>query len=311
MPTPLPESHSPLERSTYRAPTKDELVPFFSTQTYMHEQGYIIPGVLTVVFVVLMYASIGIPVLYDLILATYIAGAASYLVYRLCGKPKPWWVMLGAGFTTMVILSSPLLGLFILVFRGILPGSIPNNFEQLSFTTRFIHMLFGAGCMEELLKSMPVFGALWLGRRLRSPQREQIGVWEPLDGILLGTASGVGFTLFETLGQYVPNIIQSIPNLTPGVGALLGVQLLIPRILGSIAGHMAYSGYFGYFIGLSVLFPKKRWKTLAVGYFTASILHALWNSTGNSLLMLSIIGGVSFAFLMAAILKGKELSPLS
>lgn len=307
----MPEPKPTPERSRHRAPTADELTPFLSTQTYLRERGYLLPGGLTVVFVVLMYAAIGIPVLYDLILATYIAGAASYFVYRFCGKPKPWWVMVGAGFATMLILASPLLALFTLVFRGLLPGSIPANFEQLSFSTRFIHMLFGAGLMEELLKAMPVFGALWLGRQLRSPQWEQIGVWEPLDGILLGVASGVGFTLFETLGQYVPNIVQSVSMLTPGIGALLGVQLLIPRMLGSIAGHMAYSGYFGYFIGLSVLLPKQRWKTLAVGYITSSILHALWNSMGNSLVLLSIVGGVSFAFLMAAILKGKELSPLA
>ena len=41
-------------------------------------------------------------------------------------------------------------------------------------------------------------------------------------------------------------------------GQLVGLQLLIPRILGSAAGHMAYSGYLGYFIGLSALKPRKR-----------------------------------------------------
>jgi RsiW-degrading membrane proteinase PrsW (M82 family) len=65
-------------------------------------------------------------------------------------------------------------------------------------------MFFGAGLMEELLKALPVLGLYFLGRLLYSPWRERIGVWEPLDGILLGTASAVGFTLLETLGQYVP-----------------------------------------------------------------------------------------------------------
>jgi len=55
--------------------------------------------------------------------------------------------------------------------------------------------------------------------------------------------------------------------------------LLIPRILGSAAGHMAYSGYLGYFIGLSALKPRKRWPILGVGYFSASALHALWNAS--------------------------------
>jgi len=58
------------------------------------------------------------------------------------------------------------------------------------------------------------------------------------------------------------------------------LQLLIPGILGAAAGHMAYSGYWGYFIGLSALKPRKRWPILGVGYFSASALHALWNASG-------------------------------
>ena len=165
--------------------------------------------------------------------------------------------------------------------------------------------------MEELLKALPVLGAYLLARKLPSPWRERIGVWEPLDGILLGTASAVGFTLSETLGQYVPEMIQNV-SLEAGAanGQTMGLQLLIPRILGSVSGHMAYSGYFGYFIGLSVLKPRKRWQILAVGYFTAAVLHTLWNSTVliNGLL-LEIVGVLSYAFLTAAILKARALSP--
>ncbi len=55
--------------------------------------------------------------------------------------------------------------------------------------------------------------------------------------------------------------------------------MLIPRILGA-AGHMAQSGYLGYFIGLSALKPRKRWSILGVGYFRAWALHALSNASG-------------------------------
>ena len=99
--------------------------------------------------------------------------------------------------------------------------------------------------MEELLKALPVLGAMLLGNLLKNPWRDRVGVWEPLDGILLGSASAVGFTLLETLGQHVPNIIQNV-TLQAGsdAGQLVGLQLLIPRILGLAAGHMAYSGYW-------------------------------------------------------------------
>ncbi|HAT12626.1 MAG TPA: PrsW family intramembrane metalloprotease, partial [Microcoleaceae bacterium UBA11344] len=69
-------------------------------------------------------------------------------------------------------------------------------------------------------------------------------------------------------------------------------------------------GYLGYFIGLSALKPRKRWQILGVGYFTASALHALWNASGSaSVLLLAAVGVLSYAFLVAAILKARALSP--
>jgi len=290
--------------------TMSQLFPILSTGRDLTRKAYLIPGIVTVSFVVLMFVSIGRPEFFNMLLSAYIAGIAYYLVYQLCGKQKPWWLLLGAGLTTVLLLISPVLTLFLWFFRGVLPGGIPETNSDGFFIT-LVQMFFGAGLMEELLKALPVLLAYWLGSRLRSPYREQIGVWEPLDGILLGTASAVGFTLLETLGQYVPGIMNDV-TLQAGVDyrELLGLQLLIPRILGSISGHMAYSGYLGYFIGLSVLKPTKRWQILAVGDLTAASLHALWNTMGLvNLLVLAVVGVVSYAFLTAAILKARLLSP--
>lgn len=291
--------------------TFTQLFPIASTGKQLSQKAYLYPGIATVIFVVSLFVAVGNPPAFNFLLSAYIAGAAYYFIYQLCGKHKPWWVLLGSALATVLILRSPLLIGFILVFREILPGSLPAEGEQISFLPFLIRMFFGAGLMEELLKALPVLGAFLLGNLLKNPWRDRIGVWEPLDGILLGSASAVGFTLLETLGQYVPNIIQNVTlQAGPEVGQLVGLQLLIPRILGSAAGHMAYSGYLGYFIGLSALKPRKRWQILGVGYFTASALHALWNASGSaSVLLLAAVGVLSYAFLVAAILKARALSP--
>ncbi|MGK7919349.1 MAG: PrsW family glutamic-type intramembrane protease, partial [Trichodesmium sp.] len=278
--------------------TLTQLFPIASTGKQLVKKAYLYPGIITVIFVVLMFFTVGKAAAFNLLLAAYIASAAYYFVYRLCGKKKPWWVLFGAALTTVLILLSPILTVFIGVFRMILPGDISVNPQQVGFFNFLIRMFFGAGLMEELLKALPVFLALFIGRNLPKSWGKKIGVWEPLDGILLGTASAVGFTLLETLGQYVPSIVDSA-SLQLGVeaGELVGLQLLIPRILGSVAGHMAYSGYFGYFIGLSVLRRRNSWLILGVGYFTASILHALWNASGVlNIFLLAFVGVVSYAF---------------
>ena len=56
--------------------------------------------------------------------------------------------------------------------------------------------------------------------------------------------------------------------------------------------------------------PSCSWQILSVGYLSAAALHALWNATGSiNALLLVVVGVLSYAFLMAAILKARALSP--
>ncbi len=180
--------------------TLTQLFPIASTGKQLSQKAYLYPGIATVIVVVSMFVAVGNSAAFNLLLSAYLAGAAYYFIYQLCGKHKPWWVLLGSALATVLIVTSPLLIGFIFVFREILPGHLPTEGETISFLPFLNRMFFGAGLMEELLKALPVLGAMLLGNWLRNPWRERIGVWEPLDGILLGSASAVGFTLLETLG---------------------------------------------------------------------------------------------------------------
>lgn len=290
------------ESSASSGLTLTQLLPILAIGQDWVRKAYLVPGIVTVLAVILLFATTGHGTAFKVILAVYLGSAGYYFIYELCGKRKPWWVLIGSLGLEMVILISPLLPLFMFIFRDLLPGQIPPGESR--FFAHLVRNFFGSGLMEELLKVLPVFFAYGLGRWLRSPWRQKIGVWEPLDGILLGSVAALGFTWMETLGQYVPNISGELGDLT-------GLQVLIPRVLGSLAGHMAYTGYFGYCIGLSVLYPRQRYPILLVGWGVAALLHALWNASSVSFgpSGLVIVGILSYVFLTAAILKARQLSP--
>lgn len=306
--TTLGTNYKQRPRSQITSITLTKLLPIFSKDNNIWKKSYLLPGIATVGFVVMMFAFLGQPQLFNLTISVYISLAAYYFVYQLCGKNKPWWVILGAAVFTALILRSPILNIFSWFFYKILPGTAPTG--QVSFISVLIAMFFGAGLMEELLKALPVFALWFMGLRLGKKWRSHFGISEPLDGILIGAASAVGFTLTETLGLYVPSIVQSITSQSGSeIAELTGLQLLIPRVLGSVAGHMAYSGYFGYFIGLSIMKPSRRWQILTIGYLSSALLHALWNTSALvSFWLLAIVGGLSYAFLVAAILKAHSFS---
>lgn len=308
-PLPVPVGNSSLHRS--------QMFPILSGDKLgLLQKGFLIPGILTVLVVIAMFASQDNPIVFISLLGVYLAGAGYYFVYQRCGKQKPWWLILGSALSIPILLLTPVWSIFYLFFDYVLPGawfSAPNG----NFLTIIIGAFCGPGLREELFKALPVLFLYLLGMRLSSPQRERIGVCEPLDGIIIGAAAATGFTIFETLLQYVPNAIEQAAKASgnEALGYYAGLSLLIPRILGEVAGHMAYSGYFGYFIGLSALKPSKRWQILGIGYVSAAALHGLWNAVaslaggniGN--FFLAVSGSLAYIFLMAAILKARQLSP--
>jgi len=104
-----------------------------------------------VVFVVVMFTTAGKPeaaYFNQILVAIYLAGAAYYFVYQLCGKHKPWWVLLASAWLLSHFAQS-LLPLFTYVFRNVLPGRLPTGSESVSLPELLVRMFFGAGLMED------------------------------------------------------------------------------------------------------------------------------------------------------------------
>jgi RsiW-degrading membrane proteinase PrsW (M82 family) len=317
--------------------TFSQLIPLFTSKLFdPSRKSYLIPGVATILVAVISFVFLnqisGAPnreayftavTRFGLVLSTYLAALAITYVYRLCGKNKPIWVIVGVALTT--ILLTRLYGAMIgvdcgraamvqgvdPVVAGCTPGPLPSpNPVADAWIVYGFKMMISAALPEEILKAVPLVLMLVLTTMGGRSAAGRAGLSEPLDGLLLGAASGAGFTILETGWLYVP-----------GAGAI-GLGLLLPRVIGAIGGHMAYSGIVGYGIGLSALKPERRAKIIGTSLAAAVGLHTAWNtmsywqnsmhsSTTRSVAagVQFLVGALSFAWMVASALKARQLSP--
>jgi RsiW-degrading membrane proteinase PrsW (M82 family) len=222
------------------------------------------------------------------------------------------------------------------------PGPRPGTVrlvEPDSVPGLFAYMYFAAALPEELEKILPALIGLWLTYRIRKkgsggPYEMQARVLEPIDGILMGVAGAAGFHFVEALsyaGRPVAEFLaykSQAPALfvqlarkggsaDAAAAALMQIgfdqgvasmfQILFRGLRGTF-GHLAYSGIFGYYVGLAALRPAHAKSLLLRGFFTATIIHACWNST-QDIGGAYVIPAIAFALLITSIIKARALSP--
>ena len=176
-------------------------------------KGFMVPAALTV----LVAGSLAGPRNFDYVawvFATYCAIGFLYALYRLCGKKRSWLVLfasMGAGILCISFMPYnvfyPIHVIFTSLAEILFPGGEPSTlFGQ------FLYNFITPGLVEEGTKFIPVLLFFVIAYAFSPPWREEIGVCEPIDGLLLGAASGAGFALFETVTQYIPEqVVKSIP----------------------------------------------------------------------------------------------------
>ncbi|TXL76343.1 PrsW family intramembrane metalloprotease [Vineibacter terrae] len=307
-----------------------EIVPIRSGKISLFKSPLFIFGIVTAIATVLLFGLMqglmnaptpqeryGVFRSLTMVITAYLLLLTLFAIFLYSRTDRKIWYFAFPVVVICILLTPPFLRLFFFVFREMLPGG-SNLTGSPIFFNAFIGMFFGAGLMEELMKAVAVlFGASLtiFAARMRSvvpgTLYDLLRVRGPLDGILMGVAAGAGFIFIETWDQYVPNIVAQVFKATKGndLGAFgLGLMLLFPRVINGLAGHMAYAGIFGYFIGLAVVRPRKAPMLLLIGWLTAAILHALWNSVGTIWGGLSyVVAAATVIVLVACLLKARQL----
>lgn len=264
-------------------PSYTELNPLKAMRPQLVKKGYLVPAGLGILgmFAMLGALVIGAKFAFWFLTACFVVAGELALIYALCGKRKPWWSLAGT-----VLATAALVAIF-----GPVIGTLN---DLLIFKYGGLTVLIGPGIVEELFKAIPIFLLLGYARTSHSPVAKAVGVVEPLDGILIGAAAGFGFALAETFLQYGSN-----------------GETILWRFLSNIFGHAAYSGYFGYFIGLAALRRRDSALTIGTGLAFSFVVHNAWDffTVNGIVLGLIPVAILSYAGFVAAILKAREISP--
>ncbi|HEX3949459.1 MAG TPA: PrsW family glutamic-type intramembrane protease [Steroidobacteraceae bacterium] len=255
------------------------------------------------------------------IIALYIALMINTYIYHMCERAAPWWLIPGVAAFTFLLMASPFFNYWAALFdrEGMHWRHSPYYVVQLAGW-------YVVGLCEEAFKALPLFALILLGAGLtylgrRAPGRlgavhaglaKHVRISGPLDGMILGVASGTGFFLYETPVIYLPRLMGTAHD--SGSQAFNGLVALLGRGLPTLTGHCAYSGLFGYFIGLSVLRPKMAIYLLPVGYLSAAALHGAWDAADtvsqNGFVVLGLylfLALLSYALLGGAMFKAREI----
>ncbi len=177
------------------------------------------------------------------LIAGCILAIAIETISQFCGRYKPVWLILGLAISTAGL-------------TNITPYAPWLYCHSSTFNIKDIAL---EAFLKEFIKALPVLAIYFLGRKLPFSWQERIKIHDPLDGILLAVASAIGLVLVMLWidSEKLINIfVQLAPN---------------------ISGNLAYSGIFGYYIGMSAIGEtRKLWERIGLvffGYFFASSLH--------------------------------------
>ena len=276
-------------------------------------QPFFIPGVTTIITGVLLFVVLiaGMEaqdlqyfVYYQTILGIYLGTMMIYFVVAVSAVKIPIWFLFGTSLFMVLLLS---LGIpYYLLSTFFISPLIDEFMKSDIFLELFIGHFVGAGLLEELFKSIPVWLVIFLGSRFANLNLPGFvnGRPNPTVAILIGTASAVGFIILETLGQYVPSVDDPFD-------LAYGLMLLIPRFITGMAGHVGWSGIFAYYIALGFYYKRVNIVYPLIGWMLASFLHGLWNSTaGFSVLLNSTVAICTFIIFIMYLYKSKNSFPI-
>jgi RsiW-degrading membrane proteinase PrsW (M82 family) len=146
---------------------------------------------------------------------------------------------------------------------------------QLHSSTGSLLDVFTIGIPEELAKAIPIVVVAWIWRHYWDTQT-------PRDYLFLGAVSGLVFGAAEVV-HYFTDVLGSLSGNATGPELQAITLQYIWRFLTDPIDHACWAGITGYFIGLAITGPVRKYSIGLVGIAIAAVLHGLndWNPVNS------------------------------
>ncbi|MFC7097832.1 PrsW family intramembrane metalloprotease [Halobaculum marinum] len=196
-----------------------------------------------------------------------------------------------------LLVATFLLGVLTANFAAILNSVAQPYFQPVGFLGTVLFFFLIVGPVEETVKLLAV--------RLYAYGHDSFD--SVLDGAVYGAMAGLGFAFIEN-ALYISRGIEQTGSLDLGLGLIgIGGGITFTRALAG-PGHVIYSAFAGYYLGLAKFNPESRGPIVVKGLLIAALIHAMYNSTVGigSAVLTSIVGLPSLAssFVYIALFDG-------
>ncbi|WP_119814294.1 PrsW family intramembrane metalloprotease [Halalkaliarchaeum desulfuricum] len=185
-----------------------------------------------------------------------------------------------------LLVATFLLAVLTATFAAVVNGLAQGLFAPLGGLGLLLFFYLVVGPVEETVKLLAVRLYAYTDKRFDAV----------IDGAVYGAVAGLGFATIEN-SLYIARNVE-IADLTLGI-ALVGAGDGIAGIRALAGpGHVIYSAYAGYYLGLAKFNPENRGPIIIKGLLIAAVIHATYNATAG-FGTATIMAGTGLPFLAA------------